>query len=201
MLVLFKKIWLLIYKINFNPTAEWEVIKSEPDSVESHMKKIVIPVVIAITLATFAGYLFASRIYNYSFIYSTIRAVAAFCESFFTLYVSFLLIFELCPKLGVVSGQNSLFKLMTYSFTTFWIASFLAGLLANYKTLDEFLRFIGLFGVYLFWIGSGTLLSFSEGKKDKFILISVAIVLAVYVLIHWSFGYALTAAHFPELFK
>jgi hypothetical protein len=203
MLAAYKKIWLIIYRINTNPNRniEWEIIKSEPDSIEWHLKKIVIPVVLAITVVTFAGYLFASRIYSYSLIYASIRAIAAFCESFFTLYVSFLLIYELCPKLGIISGRNSLFKIMTYSFTTFWVALFASGLLANYKTLDDFLPFLGLFGIYLFWHGSESLLAFAEGKKEKFIMIAVAIVLAVYILIHWSFGFALTAAHFPVLFN
>lgn len=201
MLAVFNKIWSIIYRINFNPYSEWAAIKKEPDSIVWHIKKIVMPMTFAITIATFIGYLFASSEYNYSFVYVSIRSIASFCESFFSLYVSFLLIYELCPKLGIVSGQNSLFKLMTYSFTTFWMASFAAGLLANYKTLDDFLRFVGLFGVYLFWTGSGILLNFSPGKKNKFVLISLAIVLAVYFLIHWSFGYSLTVAHFPELFK
>jgi hypothetical protein len=196
-----KKIWVIIYKINFDPVVEWEVLKSEPNTVAYHMKKMVLPVTACIAMATFVGYFFESIAFGYSIVYVCIRTISAFCEAFFSLYVSFLIIYELCPGLGLINGRENLFKLMTYSFSTFWITSFIAGILANYKTLDEFLRFLGLFGIYLFWIGSGTLLTFAVNKKSKFFIISVAVILVCYYMIHWSFGYVLTAARFPGIFN
>jgi len=200
MLSVLRRIWNIVYRINSKTNSEWQVIKSQSDSIGWHLKRIVVPITIGIALSTFIGYLFAFGFYKYSFVYVCLKTIAAFCESFFTFYVSFLIIFELSPKIGLISGRESLFKLLAYSFTTFWIASFIAGLCANYKNLEEFLKFLGLFGVYLFWTGSEILLKISERKKYLFILSSVSIVVVVYLLIHWAFGYILTISHFPELF-
>ena len=201
MLSTLKKIWVIIYRINFDPQTEWELLKSESSSVSYHMKKIVMPVTLCISIATFTGYFFASGIYGYTFVYVCIRTISAFCESFFPLYIAFLIIYEISPGMGLTAGRDNLFKLMTYSFSSFWLTSFIAGLLANYKTLDEFLKYLGLFGMYLFWTGAESLLTFENGRKIRFVLVSFGIILIIYSLIHWSFGYALTIAHFPEIFN
>jgi hypothetical protein len=189
-----------IQQVNFNPQLEWNVINNEPNNTAWHLKQYVFPITLSITIATFVSYLlFAYNIYNYSFSYVCLKALASFCESFFSLYVSSLIVNELCVKIGVETNYEKLFKLMTYSFTAFWTFSFIAGILANYKTLGSFLKFMGIIGVYPFFIGSGKLMHVPENNKIKFVSVTLAIVLIVYLLINWSFGFALRAAHIAEM--
>ena len=184
-----------ILLINSSPFSELEAIRAEPSNVSWHKKKFVVPMMLAITVATFLGYLLALSIYNYSFVYIAIKAVSAFCESFFTLWVSSLILKELAVKLKSPVGYSNLFKLMTYSFSAFFAAEIVAGFLANYKTLGSFIKFLGLFGIFPFWIGCEMLLNISAKKRLELILVSLIVVLVVYFLISWSFGFALRAAH------
>jgi len=188
-----------IFLVNSNPFTEWEVIKLEPESVSWHMKKFVLPMTLIIALATFFGYLLALSIYNYSIIYVAIKAVAAFCESFFTLWVSTLIIKELSVRLKSPVELTKLFKLFAYSFSAFYTAAIFAGILANYKTLGSFLKFLGLFGIFPFWIGCEMLLNISSEKRTRFILVSLVVILFVYFLINWSFGFALRTVHFAVM--
>ena len=185
-----------IQQINLHPQTEWDVIIKEPDNAAWHLKQYVFPITLSIAVVTFVSYLlFAYNIYNYSFSYVCIKALALFCESFFTLYVSSLIINELCVKIGVETNYDKLFKLMAYSFTAFWVFSFIAGAMANYKTLGSFLKFMGIYGAYPFFIGSDKLLKVQSQNKLKFVSITLGVVLIVYILINWSFGFALRAAH------
>jgi hypothetical protein len=196
----FKLIRNRIQQINLHPQLEWDVINKEPDNVAWHLKQYVFPITLSIAAVTFISYLlFAYNIYNYSFSYVCIKALASFCESFFTFYVSSLIVNEICVKLDVGANYEKLFKLMAYSFTAFWTFSFLAGALSNYKTLGSFLKFMGILGVYPFFIGSDKLLKIKPESKQKFIAITLAIVIIVFILINWSFGFALRAAHFAGM--
>lgn len=188
-----------IFLVNSTPFTEWDVINLEPDSVSWHMKKFVLPMTLIIALTTFFGYLLALSIYNYTIIYVAVKAVAAFCESFFTLWVSTLIIKELADKLKSPVALPKLFKLFAYSFSTFYLADAIAGILANYKTLGSFLKFLGLFGIFPFWIGCEMLLNISSEKRTRFILVSLVVILIVYFLINWSFGFALRTAHFAGM--
>lgn len=196
-----KKIVSRIRRLHSNPFAEWELIKAETGNIAWHMNKMVYPSCFLIALATFVGYFFTSlySIYSYSFLFVCLKAVAVFCEAYFTLLVSYLIIKEIPFKIKLKIEDKSLFVLMAYSFSTFWAASFIAGILADYKNLSIFLKFTGLYGVLIFWIGSDILLNIHSQQKSKFVYLALAIVLVVYFLIHWSFGFLLTAAHFPGI--
>jgi hypothetical protein len=197
---LFNRLRSRIFKINASPFSEWEVIIAEPEQVSWHMKNFVLPMTIAIAITTFLGYyLLALNIHNYILVYSAIKALASFCEAFFTLWVSALIIKELLVKLKVSVGFIKLFKLLAYSFSAFFTAAIISGFLSNYNTLGSFLKFLGLFGIFPFWIGCEIVLKLSPEKRARLILVSLAVILIVYFLINWSFGFALRAAHFAGM--
>lgn len=192
----FKIIFKRIQQINLHPQLEWDAVSNEPDSPAWHLKKFIFPVTLAVAAVTFISYLlFAYNIYNYSFAYVCVKTLASFCESFFSFYVSLLIMSELCSKLGVETNYEKLFKLMAYSFSAFWLFSFAAGAMANYKTLGSFMKFMGVVGVYPFFIGCDKILKVPAESKNKFVAVTLLIVLIVYLLINWSFGFALRATH------
>jgi hypothetical protein len=198
-----KRIISRIRRLHSNPFTEWETIKAEPANVAWHMKTLVYPSCLLVSAATFIGYFFTSlySVYNYSFLFVVLKTIAIFCESYFSLIVSYLIIKELPYKMKLKIEDKNLFIIMAYSFTTFWTALFISGILADYKNLGTFLKFTGLYGIFLFRIGSDSMLKIPSAEKTKFIFVVTAIVLAVYFLINWSFGFALTAAHFPDITK
>jgi len=194
-----KKIWKRIWQINFQPYSEWEIINSEPNSKSLLLGEFIFPITITIALTTFAGNIFAMSTNNYTFLYVLIKTISVFCTSFFTFYVSTLLVYEINLKLGFLKDYRKIFILFTYSFSVFWTALIISGILADYKTLGSFLKFLGLIGIYPFWVGLDILLNIPIEKKNKFFILSLTIVVIVYFLIDWSFGLILRAVYFAGL--
>lgn len=196
---LFVPILKRIQEINFRPASEWVIIKSGPAEVSRPMKQFILPVTITIAIATFLGYIleldYVSHSRMFIVIIATIKVLSAFCTSFFTFYITALLVQELCPKMDISIDNNKLFKLLAYSFSAFWTMLFLAGLLANYKSLGSFFIFLGLYGIIPFWAGCDIMLELPRDKKNKLLAVCLFIAIVVYLLIGWSFGFALRAAH------
>ncbi len=152
---LFVPILKRIREINFRPASEWVIIKNATGRSFRPMKQFILPITITIAIATFLGYIleldYVSHSRMFIVIIATIKVLSAFCTSFFTFYITALLVQELCPKMDISIDNNKLFKLLAYSFSAFWTMLFLAGLLANYKSLGSFFIFLGLYGIIPFW--------------------------------------------------
>ena len=193
-------------QINISPQTEWDAVKSEPDSIAWHLKKTLIPVSFAIAITMFAGYIIALRIYNYSFAYVVIKSLDALCEALFTPYVSFLILYEIFNRMGISISRTQFFKLIIYSLTIFWLALLsegilvnLAGAYSNSEKICNFLKLLGLYGIFPFWIGMDKLLNIPAEKKNLMVIITILVCFIVNVLIQWSFGFALVSAKYANL--
>jgi hypothetical protein len=194
-----KKILRRIIQINLNPNSEWKTIKTESCSSAYLIKSFIFPFTIIIALITFLGYLLASGFYNYSVYYAIIKSLSVFCLTFFTPIVASMIINEIISKLGFKPGANKVFTLITYSLTAFWIGVLISGMITNYRQLASFVKFVGLLGILPLWYGCDLFIGIPGILKNKFVLISIGVTIVVLLLINWSFGPALRAAHLAEM--
>jgi hypothetical protein len=194
-----KKILRRIIQVNLYPNSEWKTIISESCSSINLIKTFIFPFTSIIASITFLGYLLASGIYNYSVFYAIIKALSVFCVTFFTPVVASLIINEIITKLEYKPGVNKVLTLITYSLTAFWVGILFSGIIANYKMLASFVKFVGLFGIVPLWYGCDIFLGIPYAIKNKFVLISIGVTIVVLLLIDWSFGPLLRAAHFAEM--
>lgn len=181
--------------VNSNPLEEWPVIATEPSTLRWHLRKTVLPFTILIAASNFIGSFFALSYYNYTIIYILVKTVAAFCECFFTLYVTGLIIKELGPKLKIKLDTDALFKVLIYSFTAWYALCVLAGILSNYPTLGRFLKFLGLYGIVPFWFGMTMIMKVPKENKTRLLLVTLAVAIIVSLLIDWSFESILKPLH------
>jgi hypothetical protein len=194
-----KKILRRIIQVNLNPNSEWKTIKTESCSSSYLIKSFIFPSTTIVALITFLGYFLASGIYNYSVYYAIIKSLSVFCLTFFTPIVASLIINEIISKLGFKPASNKTLILITYSLTALWFGILLSGIIANYKQLASFVKFLGLFGILPLWYGCDLFIGIPVVLKNKFVLISIGVTIVVMLLIDWSFGPALRAAHFAEM--
>jgi hypothetical protein len=191
-----------IKRINLHPNAEWDHILAEPESTGRYLKQLVFPAIFGVTVITWLGYFFlAITVGNFSIWYSFLKAISVFCELFFSFYVSSLLVFEICPRLKINITYEQLFRLFSYSLTGFWIGSAVAGILANYPTLGKFIKFLGIYGIYVFIIGSEKMQIGNRQLRNRLLWVSLAAVIITYLLINWSFGFALQSMHYAFIFN
>jgi hypothetical protein len=194
----FKALRNRIERINLHPDSEWEIIKNEPGYFW-HFKNTVFPLTGFVALATFVGNLFIMRIYDYSFAYVLVKSFVSFIISFFCMFVPALMINELNELFSIEKNSHKVFKLFIYSFTAFWVASIIAGIMANYNTLGKFIKLLGIYGVFPYWVGVSKVFGMNDNLKVRYVLVSLFIVLAVYILLNWSLGFFVKVVYYTTL--
>jgi hypothetical protein len=196
----YKPLLQRVWKINRSPELEWKVIAAEPGSLW-HLKKFAIPFAAFIAAVTLLGNFFIMGIHDFSFAYIFVKSIISFLVSFFSMFVSALIMNEVVGFFDVPKNTHKIFKLFIYSFTAFWTASAIAGFMANYITLGKFLKFMGLYGIYPYWIGVTSLLGLKDEKRNTFIVISLIVVVSVYLLITWSLKFVLNAVYYASMIE
>ena len=161
-----------IKNILITPNTEWLVIKNE-EGTEGHLiKNFALPLILIMTVASLLGTILFTK---FGIIYAFLSSLFTFLSSLLGMYISAIIINELGPSFNIEKNRASAFKLVIYSSTAFWVASAVAGLLPPLS----FLAILGLYGIYLFWIGSGIIFPVEENKKAGYVIISFLIMLAV----------------------
>ncbi len=132
--------------ILLTPRTEWLVIEREPGSPSALFINYV-PILAAVpAMGRFVG---QSLIGGYTPIVSgLLRAVIAYAVTFAVVYLIACVIDLLAPRFGAQKNFQNALKLSVYSHTPAW----LAGIFLLIPGLN-FLTILGLYGIYLLWIG------------------------------------------------
>ncbi|MGC8803518.1 MAG: hypothetical protein ACP5PS_07080, partial [Bacteroidales bacterium] len=143
-------------KMILSPSSAWDEILSTPNQSPGwHLKHFVAPAVALVIATHVLGYLvLAITVGNYSIPYVLIKVLAIFFDTFFTFYITVLIVTEWTKKLGWPVSYDQLIVLNSYSLSAFWLGKILSGLLANYPTLGSFFVFLGITGIYPFILGA-----------------------------------------------
>lgn len=179
----------LIYKrvINLiiNPKSEWENIKLENISKKDAVKKYAIPLVLLLTVSTFLGNLFYTSRLTIHPLYPLISAAAMFVIVYAGTYLSAILINELTSSFNSKKNLNATFTLVIHSLTAFFIFTSLA-----YVLPEPFyeVRYFGIYSLYLFWLGSSSLLETPVDNKVGFTFVSTLIILGIYAVLSMVFS-------------
>lgn len=179
----------LIYKrvINLiiNPKSEWENIKLENISKKDAVKKYAIPLILLLTACTFLGNLFYTSRLTIHPLYPLISAMAMFVIVYAGTYLSAILINELTSSFNSKKNLNATFTLVIHSLTAFFIFSSLA-----YVLPEPFyeVRYFGIYSLYLFWLGSSSLLETPVDNKVGFTFVSTLIILGIYAVLSMVFS-------------
>ncbi|HEX2935680.1 MAG TPA: Yip1 family protein [Bacteroidales bacterium] len=179
----------LIYKrvINLiiNPKSEWENIKLENISKKDAVKKYAIPLILLLTISTFLGNLFYTSRLTIHPLYPLISAAAMFIIVYAGTYLSAILINELTSSFNSKKNLNATFTLVIHSLTAFFIFTSLA-----YVLPEPFyeVRYFGIYSLYLFWLGSSSLLDTPVDNKVGFTFVSTLIILGIYAVLSMVFS-------------
>jgi len=166
-----------------NPHIEWVRIESELSTKQQVMKTYVIPFIILIAICSFIGAsLLSVQLIPMSVILTkTIIAGALLVGG---VYLSAIIINELTTSFAIEKNFDATFKLVSYSFTSYFISSCLVGLLPDLL----FLAILGLHSVYLFWLGTTHILKAPETSKVGFVIVSFLIIIGIYAILSLIVG-------------
>jgi hypothetical protein len=158
--------------ILLTPQSEWRVIERE-----SGDPAVLFPQYVAILAAipAVARFIGTSLIGWYTPILSGLMsAIVSYLLAFVVVYVLALIINALAPTFGAQQNFPNALKLAVYSYTPAW----LAGIFLLIPGLS-FLTILGLYGVYLLWIGVPPLM---HAPSDKALPYTAAVVVCAVVL-------------------
>jgi hypothetical protein len=164
--------------ILLTPQTEWPVIAREPGAASVLFTRYV---AILALIPALAGFIGMSLVGSYvPFISGLISAVVSYVMTFVVVYVVALIVDALAPTFDAQKNFPNALKLTVYSFTPFW----LAGIFLLVPGLS-FLRVLGLYGIYLAWVGLPPLMLAPRDKALAYA--ATAVVCAVILVIVTAF--------------
>jgi len=173
-----------------NPREEWQRIAAEPGDAMRPFTQYAVPVSALPVLAGFVGGLLFSGLmggmmgHRPGFFGQVFGALLAYGLGLAGVFILAKLVGFLAPKFGGSADEASAMKLAAYAPTASWIA----GISALIPPLG-FLAILGLYSLYIFWVGVPVLARVPEERRLVFTLaligcaVLVNIVLAAIVAI------------------
>ncbi|THD47180.1 MAG: DUF1282 domain-containing protein [Bradyrhizobium sp.] len=160
--------------IIMTPKTEWLAIEGEPGDPQFLFSNYVAILAAIPAVCGFLGLLFI----HVGIVGSLAAAIVQYLLTFVIVYVMALIADALAPTFGGQKNQASALKLSVYSMTPAW----LVGVFALIPALG-ILRILGLYGLYLFWIGAPMLMKTPEDKAIGYTAVVVLCGIVLWVIV------------------
>ncbi len=163
------------------PVEEWEQVKNEDIRYRQIIIQYLLPFLILIGAASIVGNsLFSPTMFaSFGFGYVLFSAIVTMVITFFGVYFSAYLINELAVSFNTSKNINNVFKVVIYSFTPYFVASVLTGLIPQLI----FIQLFGFYSFYVLWVGMNHLLAPPEDKKAGYVVVSGLIIIGVFAIL------------------
>ena len=167
-----EKLFDRVKAIVLTPDTEWPVIARESGDTSILLTRYM---AILALIPALAGFIGASLIGRYTPVLSgLVSAIVGYLLAFVVVFVVALIVDALAPTFGAKRSYSGALKLTIYSYTPVW----LAGLFLLVPGLS-FLTLLGLYGLYLLWLGLPVLM---RAPRDKALFYALAVVLCALVI-------------------
>lgn len=147
--------------IILTPKTEWLTIDSEPGDPPYLFRNYVAILAAIPAVCGFIGMsIVGAGAHHMGILGGLASAIVRYVLTFVMVYVMAMITDALAPTFGGMKSQPSALKLIAYAMTPIW----LAGVFALIPGL-HILRILGLYGLYLFWLGLPVLMK-TPGEKS-----------------------------------
>ena len=178
----FKMFTERIKNLIINPAEEWRAIKEEPDDKAAVIREYALPFIVLLALSNFLGILIFK---NYvTIVFMVVSTLVVFIGAFLSIHISASIINQMAPSFGSIKDITKAYKLVIYSYTAVFITHSIANLIPPLF----FIVILGLYSVYILWVGLGILMETPEDKKMVYMLSSALVLFVVYTLLNFLLG-------------
>ena len=160
------------------PKTEWIVIDSETATPQSLLTSYVVPMALIGTVAAFIGYgfvglnVFGIKVGGIN--WGIAQGLTYFVSTLVSFFIASYVIDALAPNFGSEKNINKSAKLVAYAST----ASYVAAVFAILPSLS-FLAILGLYSVYLFYVGLPILKRTAADKVIAYMIVSALVIIVV----------------------
>jgi len=165
-----------IINIILNPTKAWETIDSENRPIKLVRDSLLFPLIILVSLSAIIGSLIFINA-KLSPVYSLFVGIKCFGLLYFTIYTIALIFREITYPLDLGRDFNTSFRILVYSLTPFLICQILSQLFESLL----FVNVIGLYGLYIFWVGTEKILNPPQYKKIPLLIATTITLAGIYI--------------------
>lgn len=168
-----------VKNILLTPSREWEVIDAEADTLGGIYRKHVLPLAAIPAISGLIG----STVFGYSMLGITYRpsigaaagtAIVQYGMALVGVFVLALIIDALAPQFGATANRVQAFKVAAYSATAAWVAG-----IFNLLPAIGWLSILGLYSLYLLYLGLPKLMRAPEDKALTYTIVVVVAAIAV----------------------
>jgi hypothetical protein len=185
-----------IANIIFNPVKAWETIDSENKPNKVLRDSLLIPLLILVSIAAFAGSLIFANA-ELSAVYSIFIGVKSFVLLYLTTYSAAFILKEITHPLDLGRDFNISFRLIVYSIIPFLLCELLSGVFESLLFVDV----IGLYGLYIFWTGAEKLLNPAQHKKMPMLIATTISIICIYAVLSFVLNMLTNKVYYAYFIK
>lgn len=169
--------------ILLSPGAEWLAINSETETPSSLLGKYVIPLALIPAIALFIGYgligVDAVFFRVNGIRWGLIIGINSFITSIISYYISTYVVDALASSFGSEKNIGRSAQLVAYASTASWVA----GIFMIIPSLG-ILRILGLYSIYLFYLGLPTMKKTPEDKRVVYMIVSAIVIIVIWFVVN-----------------
>jgi hypothetical protein len=178
-----------VKNILLKPHEEWGRIDAEPATVADIFKSYVVPLAAIGPVCVFIG----QMVFGYSAFGVTFRpslgfalsgAITAYAGALIGVFVMMQIFNALAPNFGGQKNDVQAMKVAAYSCTAAWVA----GVLSILPALAMIGALLGLYSLYLLWIGAPRLMRVPEDKAATYTIAAIVVTIVVFIVVGMIVG-------------
>jgi hypothetical protein len=161
-----------------NPGKAWEVVHREERPMMFVRDSFFLPLILLVTISAFLGSMFFINT-TLKPMYSVLAAVNTFLFLYLGVYGSAFVVREIMRAMDLGHDFLVAFKLVAYSMAPIFLSLTVSRLFESLL----FINVLGLYGLYIFWIGMEAMVNPPDHKKLPMIIASVVSMLIIFFLL------------------
>ena len=166
-----------LINIIFNPEKEWGRIVSENKTTIFLRNNYLFPLILLVSISAIAGSLIFINT-ELSPVYSLLIGLKSFLLLLITVYASSLIFSHITYPLDLGKDFKTSFRIIVYSITPFLLCEIISSIFESLLFLD----ILGLFGLYIFWTGTGKILTPPDYKKMPMLIATFVSIIGIYIV-------------------
>ena len=144
--------------ILITPKTEWEAVAAEEPNIQQILLGYVLPLALIPTVATIIGWGVIGMFGFTSFTYGIAMGLVQIINAFLSVLIAGFVIDALAPSFGSQKNMGRAVQLVAYSMTPIWVA----GILNFFPALGWLAGLIGLYGLFIMYLGLAPLMKTAE---------------------------------------
>ncbi len=173
-----------VTNIVLKPKEEWPVIAEEKETVQSLYSNVILllaaigPVCTALNSMVFGQWLWFGAHVRTAFGAIIVALIVGYALTLAGVYITSFIVYKLAPNFGSEGDLPQAMKLVTYSYVPVWVA----GVLHIVPFLGVLTIFVGLYGLYLAYLGLPVVMKTPQDKVAVYLIVVIVIGIVVSII-------------------